>query len=142
MSSDGNATQFARLVGAVFLAVGVLGFIPGVTSNFSDITFASHESDAELLGIFGVNILHNIVHLGFGVAGLVMANSGQGRTFLIYGGALYLVVWIYGLVIDLSSNANFIALNTADNWLHLFLGVGMIALGMLAGRPGTRTATA
>lgn len=142
MSSDGSATQFARLVGAVFLAVGVLGFIPGVTSNFSDITFATHDSGAELLGIFGVNILHNIVHLAFGVGGLVMANRGLGRTYLLGGGAIYLVVWIYGLVIDLSSGANFIALNTADNWLHLVLGVGMIGLGLLSGKPAGRPATA
>ena len=42
----------ALAVGVVFLAVGVLGFIPGVTQNFSDMEFASHESDALLLGIF------------------------------------------------------------------------------------------
>ncbi len=48
------------------------------------------------------------------------------------GGALYLVLWIYGLLIDQSSDANFVPLSDANNWLHLFLGVGMIGLGMVA----------
>src|SRR4051812_14354850 len=63
----------ALVVGVVFLAVGVLGFIPGITSHYSDMTFAGHDSTAKLLGIFQVSILHNIVHLLFGVAGVLMA---------------------------------------------------------------------
>ncbi|GHD30261.1 hypothetical protein GCM10007147_31870 [Nocardiopsis kunsanensis] len=56
------------------------------------------------------------------------------RIFLIGGGVIYLVLWLYGLVIDLDSAANFVPLNTADNWLHFVLGVGMIALGLLLPR--------
>ena len=44
------------------------------------------------------------------------------------------MLWLYGLVVDQSSGANFIPLNGADNWLHLFLGIGMIALGLLTTR--------
>lgn len=54
------------------------------------------------------------------------------------GGVSYLVLWIYGLLVGQESNANFVPLNTADNWLHLFLGIGMIALGVLGYR-ATRT---
>jgi hypothetical protein len=125
----------ALVVGAVFLLVGVLGFIPGITTGFGGMTFAGHESEAMLLGLFQVSVLHNIVHLLFGVAGLAMARSVAGaRNFLIYGGVIYAVLWIYGLVIDQSSAANFVPVNTADNWLHLVLAVGMIALGFLLGR--------
>lgn len=49
-------------MGAVFLLVGVLGFIPGITSDFDQISFASHDSGAKLLGIFQISILHNVVH--------------------------------------------------------------------------------
>jgi len=59
----------AAAVGAVFLLVGILGFVPGITTGFGDMKFAGHESGAELLGIFQVSVLHNIVHLLFGVAG-------------------------------------------------------------------------
>jgi hypothetical protein len=125
----------ARVVGVVFLLVGVLGFVPGITSDYGDMTFASHESMAMLLGIFQVSILHNIVHLLFGVAGIVLSRTDSGaRTYLVGGGVVYLVLWIYGLVIDQASAANFVPVNTADNWLHLLLGVGMIGLGVLLSR--------
>ena len=127
--------QAAMLVGAVFLLVGVLGFIPGITTGYDSLEAAGHESHAKLLGIFQVSVLHNIVHLLFGAAGLALARSAStARAFLIGGGAVYLVLWLYGLVIDKTSQANFVPLNTADDWLHFVLGLGMIALGVILGR--------
>jgi hypothetical protein len=125
----------ALAVAVVFLLVGVLGFIPGVTTDFSSMTFAGHHSDAKLLGLFEVSVLHNIVHLLFGAAGLAMARNVPGaRLYLIGGGAIYLVLWLYGLVVAQDSAANFVPLNPADDWLHLVLGLGMIALGLLTTR--------
>jgi arginine exporter protein ArgO len=125
----------AALVGAVFLLVGILGFIPGITTNYDSLTAAGHESHAELLGIFQVSVLHNAVHLLFGVAGLAMARTASSaRTYLVAGGAVYLVLWLYGLLIDQTSSANFVPVNNADNWLHLLLGIGMVALGLALGR--------
>ncbi|WP_336207328.1 DUF4383 domain-containing protein [Nonomuraea sp. LPB2021202275-12-8] len=128
----------ALVVGAVFLLVGVLGFVPGVTTNYDDLQFASHQSDALLLGVFQVSILHNIVHLLFGVAGILMARSRSGaRNFLIGGGVVYLLLWVYGMLVDHDSAANFVPVNGADNWLHLLLGIGMVALGFLLPRRRT-----
>jgi hypothetical protein len=125
----------ALVVGAVFLLVGVLGFIPGITTDYSAMGVAGMHSGAKLLGVFQVSVLHNIVHLLFGVAGVALARSRDGaRLFLLGGGVIYLVLWLYGLVINLDSAANFVPMNTADNWLHLVLGVGMIALGLLTTR--------
>ncbi|OKI22540.1 hypothetical protein A6A08_19725 [Nocardiopsis sp. TSRI0078] len=122
----------ALIVGIVFLLVGLMGFIPGVTTNYDQMQFAGHQSEAQLLGIFQVSILHNLVHLLFGVAGVAMARTAAlAKLFLVGGGVVYLVLWLYGLVIDLDSAANFVPLDSADNWLHLGLGVGMIALGFL-----------
>ncbi|GAA4577220.1 DUF4383 domain-containing protein [Micromonospora coerulea] len=135
--ADGRAPvrRVAATVGVVFLVIGVLGFVPGITSSFDDLSFAGHQSEAKLLGLFQVSVLHNIVHLLFGVAGLALARTvSAARTFLIGGGPIYLVLWLYGLVVDYDSGANFIPLNGADNWLHLGLGVGMIALGLLTTR--------
>lgn len=130
----------AQVVGAVFLLVGILGFIPGITSNFGTMGFAGHTSDALLLGVFQVSILHNIVHLLFGVAGVMMARTpGQAKSYLLYGGIVYLVLWLYGLIINLNSPANFVPVNTADNWLHFLLGAGMVALALLLSREGVRT---
>ena len=130
-----DVQKAAMVVGATFLLVGILGFIPGITTHFGDMEFAGHDSDAKLLGIFEVSVLHNIVHLLFGLAGLAMARTmTSARTYLIGGGAIYLVLWLYGLVIDKDSGANFVPLNSADDWLHFALGVGMIALGLVLSR--------
>ncbi|MGE2835075.1 DUF4383 domain-containing protein [Mycobacterium sp. SMC-4] len=128
----------ALVVGAVFLLVGVLGFIPGITTNYDQLTFAGHHSGAMLLGVFAVSVLHNIVHLLFGVAGILMARTfSAARLYLIGGGAIYLVLFLYGLVIDHDSSANFVPVNTADNWLHLGLAIGMIGLGVALTRDTT-----
>lgn len=127
------------VVGATFLLVGVLGFIPGITENYDSMEFAGHESGAELLGIFQVSILHNIVHLLFGVVGLMAARAGgSARTFLVGGGIVYLGLWLYGMVIDKVGDANFVPLNEADDWLHLGLGAGMVVLGLALGASGSR----
>jgi hypothetical protein len=128
--------SLAALVGVVFLLVGILGFVPGITTHSSDLSFAGHDSGAKLLGIFQVSILHNIVHLLFGVVGLVLAKTADGaRTFLVGGGAVYLVLWVIGLI----GAGDWIPVNTADNWLHFALGAGMIALGVVASRGTART---
>lgn len=119
--------KVALAMGGVFLLVGVLGFIPGVTSQYDTLGIAGHGSMALLLGLFMVSVLHNLVHLLFGVVGIVAARTyPAARAYLLYGGVIYLVLWIYGLVIDRDSSANFVPVNTADNWLHLGLSVVMI----------------
>ncbi|MHA7240554.1 DUF4383 domain-containing protein [Arthrobacter sp. TMS1-12-1] len=137
-TADGRRTtvqRAAQAVGVVFLLVGILGFVPGVTSNYGSMMFAGHESEAMLLGIFQVSVLHNIVHLLFGVAGLAMAKTVSGaRNYLLGGGVVYAVLWLYGLFIGQESAANFVPLNSADNWLHFVLAAGMIALALVLGR--------
>jgi formate-dependent nitrite reductase membrane component NrfD len=85
-----------------------------------------------------VSILHNIVHLLFGIAGLAMARTAaQARTYLVFGGAIYLVLFVYGLIVGQESAANFVPVNTADDFLHLILGIGMIGLGLALTRERT-----
>ena len=136
MRESSTLQKAARAVAIVFLLVGILGFIPGITSNFDDMKFAGEDSEAQLLGLFQVSILHNIVHLLFGVAGLLLSRTWEGaRNFLIGGGIIYLVLFLYGLLTDDNSSSNFIPFNLADDFLHLLLGVGMLGLGLaLRGR--------
>jgi Domain of unknown function (DUF4383) len=130
----------AAAVAAAFLLVGVLGFVPGITTDYGQLQLAGHESEARLLGLFQVSILHNVVHLLFGAAGLAMARTWAGaRAFLVYGGAVYLLLWLYGLFIDKESSANFVPVNSADDWLHFVLGAAMVGLGMLLGRRESTT---
>jgi hypothetical protein len=131
---------FAQVVGAVFLVVGVLGFIPGITTHYGQMEFAGHESGAQLLGIFQVSVLHNLVHVAFGVAGIVMGRTPSSAvTFLVGGGAIYLVLWVYGLLVGQGSGANFVPVDNADDWLHLLLGAGMVVLGLVGRNAGRRT---
>jgi hypothetical protein len=143
VTSGGGAVRgTAVLVSATFVLVGVLGFVPGVTTHVGDIAFAGHRSGAHLLGVFQVSVLHNLLHLLLGLAGLMLARTAAGaRLFLVGGGAMYLVLWLYGLaVVGHSATADVIPVNSSDNWLHLGLGLGMIALGLVLVRPTSTTA--
>ena len=131
--------SLAALVGATFLVVGILGFIPGITTHYGDLAFAGDGSGAKLLGIFQVSVLHNVVHLLYGIAGLGLARTWEGaRTFLIGGGLVYLALWLLGVV----GGAHWVPTNTADNWLHFVIGLGMVALGFVSTRERPAGATA
>ena len=135
MRDRSTVQSAALLVGIVFLAVGIMGFVPGITTHYGDLSFAGHNSGAKLLGIFQTSILQNIIHLLFGLAGIAMARTWEGaRTFLIGGGVIYLVLFVYGLFAHGNTSANFVPVNSADNVLHVALGVGMGALGFVLGR--------
>ena len=134
-----NAQRASWYFGLVFIVIGVLGFVPGITGNYEALYFSGYTSEAVLLGVFQVSILHNIVHLLFGAAGIAMARSAaQSRNYLVVGGAIYLVLWLYGLLIGHDTPANFVPVNTADNWLHFVLGLGMIGLGLALSRGNAR----
>ncbi|RQN09967.1 DUF4383 domain-containing protein [Aeromicrobium camelliae] len=129
------ASTLAVASGAVFLLVGILGFVPGVTQEFDALGGAGHHSEAMLLGIFQVSVLHNIVHLAFGVIGLAVATrTDWSITYLIASGVIYGVLSIYGFVIDMQSEANFVPVNMADNWLHVILTIALLGGGLVASR--------
>jgi hypothetical protein len=130
----GRLVAFA--VGAVFLLVGILGFVPGVTTG--ELAFAGHGSEAMLFGVFAVSVLHNLVHLALGAVGLALARTARGaRVFLVGGALTYLALWLYGVL----GPADVVPINGADNWLHLFLAAGMGGLAFLVGTPRRSTNT-
>jgi hypothetical protein len=114
----------ATVFGAVYLLVGLVGF--AVTSG---IGFLSTEG-ANLI-IFEVNPLHNVIHLAIGAALLYagLKNVQLARTVNAGVGAVYLLVGILGLFL-LSSPLNIIALNGADNVLHLASAVLLLGVGL------------
>lgn len=128
--------QYAALAfGVVFLLVGIAGFIPGITTGYDTLQFAGHHSEAMLLGLFQVSILHNIVHLLFGIVGALVRRSPVGSFhYLLWGGIVYAALWLYGLFINAESGANFVPLNTPDNWLHFGLAIVMIGSALVLNR--------
>ena len=74
---------------------------------------------------------------------MAAARSFSGsRVYLIGGGLIYGLLWIYGLVVDEGTTANFVPLNDADNWLHLGLFVLMVLLGVVLGSENRRPVAA
>lgn len=125
----------AAAFGVVFLLVGIAGFIPGVTAHHMDMAFAGRSSSAKLLGIFQVSVLHNVVHLLFGVAGLLLSSTPlRARNFLFYGGIVYGVLFFYGIVTTYGSAANFVPFNAADNALHIALAAAMMTASLVLDR--------
>ena len=135
------AQTLALLFGVVFLGVGVLGFIPGITTNLSDIQFAGNDSPSELLGIFQVSILHNIVHLLFGIAGVALSRTTESaKMYLLYSGVVYVALVVFGVLVERSGeSANFIPVNTADDGLHLVLAIGLLGSWYLTKESGETT---
>lgn len=114
----------ATIFGAVYLLVGVLGFF--VTSGIG--FFATQGSS---LIVFAVNPLHNIIHLLIGAALLAggLKSVPAAKSLNTTVGAVYLLVGLVGLFL-LNTSLNIIALNGADNVLHLASAVLLLGVGL------------
>jgi hypothetical protein len=135
MTADRTPAQlYSLLFGAVLLAVGVVGF--AIDTSFD--TGSGVQGDDLIL--FEVNGWHNVVHIASGALGLALARSAAGaRLFALGFGAVYAVVTVWGFV-DGSSVLGLVAVNTADNFLHLAiaalgLGAGLASSAEPAGPP-------
>jgi hypothetical protein len=110
----------AILFGVVFLAVGVLGFVPGVTNE--------HEM---LLGIFHVNAAHNVVHLLSGAVALAcgLASAAASQWYFRIFGIVYGLVAILGFMQGDGLLLGLISNNMADVWLHIAIAAASLVLG-------------
>ena len=135
MASSANRL-LAAVFGIVYLLVGLAGF--AVTSG---VGFAATEGTDLLL--FEVNPLHNIVHLGVGAVLLIGSRTvGSAKGVNVTIGAVYLLVGVLGLFL-IGTGANIIALNGADNVLHLASAILLLGVGLGADRrAGAEAATA
>jgi hypothetical protein len=117
--------RVAMVFGIVFLLVGVLGlFSAGGMEMGAD-------NPAMLLGLFPVNLLHNIVHLLFGVWGLVAARSFAGaKTYAQTVGVIYIVLAICGFFIP--TTFGLIPIGGNDIWLHAIIGIVLAGVGFTA----------
>lgn len=126
------AQSLTILISLAFIVVGVGGFIPSLTTHSVDLANTGPDSHTLLFGLFQVSVVHNLLHIGTGVIGLMLANGPRmARTFLLLGGIGYLGLTAYGFLIDLASKDNYLSINTNDNWLHLGVGAAMLVLGLL-----------
>ena len=126
----------ATIFGIVYVLVGVAGFFVTSGVGFFD------TSGGLLLGIFEVNVFHNVAHVLIGAALLIAGLSGvrPAKTVNTVVGTAYLLLGIVGLFI-VGSAFNILAINGADNVLHFGSAVLLLAVGLGAER-GVKTATA
>lgn len=134
-----DAKKFAFVAGLIYLVVGIAGFIPGLLTmpHPDEPPVAVDAFHGRLLGLFPVNVLHNIVHLLIGVWGLLAAKSlgasiGYARGLAI----IYGVLAVMGLFPVLNTMFGLVPLHSHDIWLHA--GTALIAAWFGWSRTGTR----
>ena len=123
-----TSQKLAAVFGVVFILVAIVGFIApgGMAMQPTDPATA-----AKALGIFPVNLLHNVVHLLFGVWGLAASRSwGGSKQFFTIAGVIYAVLTIVGFLSP--SGFNLVPLGGSDIWLHCLLAIAMLAIGYTA----------
>lgn len=118
-----NTQKLAWVFAIVFIAVGILGFVPGITSS------------GHLLGIFEVDMVHNIIHLLSGIVAALaaMSSAAHARLYFKVFGVVYALVAVIGLVQG-STVLGLIGVNMADNLLHIVIAVAALAIGFMGGR--------
>ena len=117
--------KLAITFGIVFVLIGILGFVPGITQ------------DEHLLGIFHVNAAHNAVHLLTGVAALAagLSSAHTAQLFFRVFGVVYGLVAILGFMAGAGPVLVIISNNLADAWLHLVIAVTSIMIGFAVKEP-------
>lgn len=120
------------MAAAVFVVLGVLGFVPGITTHRDELHVWKTGSRAQLFGVFEVSILLNAVHLAFGLLGLATRTPVGARLYLLCGSIGYFALAVFGVAIEHRSEANILPLDRADNWLHGGLALWLLALAWIA----------
>jgi len=134
-----STRTFAMIFGIVFLAVGIAGFVPQLVEPPA----GGHELSMDsghglLLGLFPVNMLHNAVHILFGVWGLAASRSLGGAVTYARGVAIiYAVLTIMGFVPNLDTMFGLVPLYGNDIWLHAVLAIVAAYFGWVNRGPAT-----
>jgi hypothetical protein len=129
-----STRTFALIFGLVFLATGIAGFIPGLLTPHDAVEhqLRIQQGAGDLLGLFPTNVLHNIVHLAFGVWGLAVyrstsASIGYARAVAV----VYAVLVIMGLIPGLDTVMGLVPLHGNDVWLHAVIAAVAAYFGFI-----------
>ena len=125
------AQTLALVFGIVFLLVGILGFIPGITEDAPG-SFAGEDSEGSIFGVFQTSILHNLAHLAFGIGILAARKHDTALTYLLVGGIAYVGLFLLGIL----GVMDWLPADDTDDWLHLVLGVALLGGWYVAKREG------
>jgi hypothetical protein len=114
----------ALAFGAVYAVVGLIGFFVHSSDGFAG------DHGGKLLGIFGVNGMHNLVHILIGVA-LVAASRthAAAKSTNLTIGAVYILLAVLGPFIN-DTALDFVALNGPDHVLHALSGILLVGVAV------------
>jgi hypothetical protein len=115
------AQTLALVFGIVFVIVGILGFIPGITEDAPG-SFAGEDSDGSLLGVFQTSVLHNLAHLAFGIGILAARKHATAVQYLLWAGIAYAGLFLLGIL----GAMDWLPADDTDDWLHLALAAGLL----------------
>jgi hypothetical protein len=119
--------RVAQIFGIVFILVAIYGFTQTGMGNME----ADPARAPQLLGLFPVNVLHNVVHLVFGIWGLVASRTySAAKSYAQIAGVLYLLLAALGFAVP--NGFGFVPLGGNDVWLHLVLGLVLAGVGFTA----------
>ncbi len=123
--------RVAQVFGWVFIVLGILGLVwPGGLS----MTATMGPEQPRLFGIFPINLLHNVVHIGLGVWGVLSARTwATAKTYAIGAGVIYAVLAVAGFVVP--TLFGLVPIGGSDIWLHVILAVVLIGFGATAREP-------
>lgn len=118
--------RVAQVIGIAFLGVAIWGFF---------VSRGSMEADPQLaprvMGLFPVNVLHNLIHLAFGIWGVVASRSwGAARSYCRISGVIYLVLMVMGFITP--TTFGLVPIGSHDIWLHALLGGVLAYFGFTA----------
>jgi len=131
-----HVRKFALLLGSIFIVVGILGFVPGVNMHHMQDDFqltVTGPGTGKLMGLFHVNLLHNLVHILFGVLGIAMARMGRPITYCRIVAVAYLVLGIMGMIPTANTWHTFglVPIEGHDVWLHILIALAAGWFGWL-----------
>lgn len=117
--------KFALIFGIIYVAAGVLGFVPGLLQPpAGDPPLVVETGHGRLLGLFSVNVLHNIVHLIIGIWGIVAYRSASGAVLFARSLAVfYGLLTVLGLIPATYTLFGLVPIHGYDVWLHALSAV-------------------
>jgi hypothetical protein len=132
---------FARIFGIVFLIVGIGGFIPGLTPPHDHPGLTVEAGSGMELGLFPVNVLHNLVHIAFGIWGIAAASSvGASRTYARVVAIAYALLTVMGLIPASNTTFGLVPIYGHDIWLHALLAAVAAYFGFAYREPSVAAA--
>ena len=116
---------FALIYGILFLIVGIAGFVPGLVIPAAPPAEAPVDTGfGRLFGLFPVNWLHNLVHIGFGIWGLAAYRTfSAARLYARAVAVIYAILTVMGLIPVLNTFFGLVPLYGHDVWLHALLAI-------------------